>query len=79
MNMVSLKVSDTLAAELTTAASRRGMSKSALIREAIQAYLQGEEAVPSGSALSRVTDLVGAFSGPSDLSVNKKYLDGLGR
>ena len=78
MNVISLKVPDVLAAELAAAASRRGMSKSALVREAIHTFLREDEGVRSGSALSRVADLVGAFPGPSDLSVNKEYLEGLG-
>ena len=78
MNTISLKVPDTLASELAAAANRRHVSKSELIREAIRVFLQGEQAAPAGGALSRITDLVGAFPGPSDLSVNKKYLEGLG-
>lgn len=78
MNVISLKVPDVLAAELAAAANRRGMTKSALVREAIQAFLREGESVQSGSALSRVADLVGAFPGPPDLSANKEYLKGMG-
>lgn len=78
MNTISLKVPDTLAAELAAAANRRQVSKSELIREAIRAFLRGDQAFPAGAALSRMADLVGAFPGPSDLSVNKKHLEGLG-
>ena len=78
MNTMSLKVSDTLAAELAEAANRRGISKSELVREAIRTVLREDESARAGSGLSRVADLVGAFPGPSDLSVNRKYLEGLG-
>ena len=78
MNTMLLKVSDTLAAELAEAANRRGISKSELVREAIRTVLREDESARTGSDLSRVADLVGAFPGPSDLSVNRKYLEGLG-
>ena len=78
MNVISLKVPDALAADIAATASRRGVSKSALIREAIRAFLRENEGVQSGSALSPVADLVGAFPGPSDLSVNREYLEGMG-
>ena len=78
MNTISLKVSDALAAELATAASRRGVSKSELVRAAIRALLREDEGIRRGSSLSPVSHLVGAFSGPADLSVNKQYLEGLG-
>ncbi len=79
MSTISLKVPDTLEAELCAAASRRGVSKSALVREAIQSYLlTAEKAERPESALSQVADLVGAFPGPADLSVGKNHLDGFG-
>lgn len=79
MSTVSLKVSDPLAAELAETARRRGVSKSALIRDALEAYLHGSGAARSGSALSKAADLVGSLSGPEDLSTNKDYLEGFGR
>ena len=79
MSTISFKVPETLEAELSAAASRRGVSKSALVREAIQSYLLFEEtAERPESALSQVADLVGAFSGPADLSVSRKYMEGFG-
>ncbi|MCY3668079.1 MAG: ribbon-helix-helix domain-containing protein [Gemmatimonadetes bacterium] len=79
MNTISLKVPDPLAAELAEMAQRRGVSKSALIRDALEAYLQTDGAEPSGSALSQVGDLRGILSGPEDLSANKDYLRKFGR
>ncbi len=79
MNTISLKMPDPLAAELAEMAQRRGVSKSALIREALEAYLQTDGAEASGSALSQVGDLRGILSGPEDLSANKDYLRKFGR
>ena len=79
MNTISLKMPEPLALELSAAASRRGISKSALVREAIQTFLLADEATRrQESALTRVADLVGAFSGPADLSTNKDHLEGFG-
>lgn len=79
MNTVSLKMPDTLAAAITETARQKGVSKSALIREALTEYLGRLETEQPGSALSRVADLLGILSGPEDLSVNKDYLEGFGR
>ena len=79
MNTVSLKVPDPLAAELAATARRKGMSKSALIREALTAYLGRLETERPGSALSRVADLEGILCGPEDLSASQDYLQEFGR
>ena len=79
MNTVSLKVPDGLAAQLAAAARRMSMSKSALIREALTAYLKRMETDRPGSALSQVADLKGILCGPEDLSANPDYLEEFGR
>ena len=79
MNTISLKVPEPLAIRLKDAARRKGVSKSVLIRDALEAYLQTDGAEHAESALSQVADLVGVLSGPEDLSVNKDYLRNFGR
>ncbi len=79
MNTVSLKMPDPLAAGLAEMAQRKGVSKSALIRDALEAYLQTDGAERAKSTLSRVADLAGTLSGPEDLSVNKDYLRNFGQ
>ena len=61
---------ESLAASLAEMAQRKGVSKSALIRDALEAYLQKGGAERVESALSQVTDLVGILSGPEDLSTS---------
>jgi len=78
MNTVSLKVPEPLAAAITETARRKGVSKSALIREALTEYLGRLGTEQPGSALSQVVDLEGILCGPEDLSVNKDYLEGFG-
>ena len=79
MDTVSLKMPAPLAADLAEMAQRKGVSKSALIRDALEAYLQANGAERAESALSQVADLAGILSGPEDLSVNKDHLRNFGR
>ena len=79
MHTISLRISESLAIRLEDTARQRGVSKSALIREALEAYLQADRAERAESALSQVANLAGTLSGPEDLSVNKDYLRNFGR
>lgn len=79
MNTISLKIPQTLALRLENAARQRGVSKSAVIRDALENHLQAETVEIPESALSRATDLAGVVSGPPDLSVNPGYLRDFGR
>ena len=79
MTSVSLKLPGPLAARLEKTARKNSISKSALIRAALETYLREDDAVSGGSALSAVSDLKGVLSGPEDLSSNKSYLQNFGR
>ena len=79
MTTVSLKLPDPLAVRLAETARQKSMSKSALIRDALETYLRSDDAVGKDSALSHAADVRGMLSGPEDLSVNKKYLENFGR
>ena len=79
MTTVSLKLPDPLAVRLAETARQKSMSKSALIRDALETYLRSDDTVGKDSALSRAADVRGMLSGPEDLSVNKKYLRKFGR
>ena len=78
MKTISLKVTDPFDVELTGRAKRHGMSKSALIREALETYLRTGRGRGNGSALSLADDLAGIVAGPEDLSVNKDHLQKFG-
>lgn len=79
MTPISLKMPRRLVVEVSEAARRRGVSRSALIREAVEAFLSAERVTQPESALSLALDLVGAFPGPEDLSVNPDYMRGFGQ
>ena len=78
MKTLSLKVPETLYGDLTALAEHKGVSKSALVREALALLFRRHRAPGRGSALALVEDLAGSISGPEDLSFNKDHLDGLG-
>jgi predicted transcriptional regulator len=79
MKTLSLKVPESLLEKLDAAASKRGESRSALLREAIETVIAPEGHVPDGSCLDLAKDLAGCVRGPEDLSFNKKRMDGYGQ
>ncbi len=79
MKTLSLKLAESLFAKLTSAARQRGESKSALVREAINTFLTGNNQSPKGSCLDLAKDLMGCVKGPLDLSFNKKHMRGYGQ
>lgn len=78
MKAISLKVTDPFDVELTEMAKRHGMSKSVLIREALETYLRAGRGRGNGSALSLADDPAGIVAGPDDLSANKDHLQKFG-
>jgi len=80
MKTVSLKLPSGLNAKLERAAKQRGQSKSAIVRAALEGFLNGATTkVRTPSALDLAGDLVGCVQGPGDLSTNPKYMEGFGK
>ena len=78
MPTVSLKMPEELATRLAAAARRRGMTRYALVRDALESYLRRLGAA-DGSAADLAGDLIGALEGPRDLSRHPKHMKGFGR
>lgn len=83
MNVLTCKLPHALDGRLAELARRRGVSKSVLVREAIEAKIAAE-AEGAGrrpaSLLEALGDSVGSIaSGKRDLASNKKHLRGFGR
>jgi hypothetical protein len=76
MKTMSIKLHEELDARLTAAARRRGERRSAIVREALTAYLDATGDATGPSCLDLVADLAGCIKGPRDLSSNPKYLRG---
>ena len=81
MKTISVALSKTLDAKLTSAAKQQGTTKSALIRAALTDYLaRNAEPPPESFAALAPRHLIGCVSGgPPDLSYNKKHMEGFGR
>jgi len=79
MKTLSLKLPESLLEKLDSAARKRGESRSALLREAIETVIGGESYIQDGSCLDLAKDLAGCVKGPEDLSFNKKRMDGYGQ
>ena len=79
MKTLSLKLPESLLEKLDSTARKRGESRSALLREAIETVLEGENHISDGSCLDLAKDLAGCVSGPEDLSINKSRMDGYGK
>ena len=75
MRTVSFKLPRDLDDALSDLSRRRGCSRSAVVREALQGLAKGKRR----SVTAVAHDLVGSLEGPSDLSVNPKYLAGYGK
>ncbi len=81
MITLTVKISSALEHKLLMASDQAHLSKSEVVRRALEAYIgQRKTAAAFDSALDQAGDLVGCFSGgPPDLSSNPRHLDGFGR
>ena len=80
MTTISLKVPESLAREVALEARRRGVSKSAWVREALERAAKEGRRKKKLSCLELAGDLVGSLrGGPSDLSSNPKYMEDFGK
>ena len=79
MKTLSLKLPESLLEKLDSTARKRGESRSALLREAIETIIEEENPMTNGSCLDIAVDLAGCVTGPKDLSFKKSRLDGYGK
>ena len=79
MKMISLKLTEALEERLSAVAQERGGSRSAVVREALEAYLKNEKEIRPGSCLEMARDLIGIIKGPPDLSYHKRHMKGFGK
>lgn len=82
MSTLTCKLPAALSGRLAALAKRRGVAKSVLVREAIEAKVAEETIAPKSPAnlIEALGDSVGSVaSGKRDLARNKKHLQGYGR
>ncbi|MGA3115740.1 MAG: ribbon-helix-helix domain-containing protein [Syntrophobacteraceae bacterium] len=78
MKTISIKLPDDLLAKMQHAARKRGETRSAVLREAIEEFLSKEKNQNMGSCLDYARDLAGCVQGPPDLSTNAAHMDRYG-
>ena len=79
MKTVSLKLPARLDAKLTVAAKRGRTTKSAVVAQALNAYLNGKRPAKKGSFLELAGDSIGCVEGPGDLSYNPDHMRDFGK
>jgi hypothetical protein len=79
MKTVSLKMPAALYRKLERTARTQKQSKSALVRAALEQYLNGGRAGRPQTALEAAGPWIGCAEGPGDLSTNPKYMEGFGK
>ncbi len=79
MRTITLKLPDALAARVSATVRQRGVSTSALVREALEDRLVNETRARTGSCLDLAGDLAGVLTGAADLSSSSRHLKGYGR
>lgn len=76
MRAISIKLPDHLDRELTALAQQRHSNRSAVLREALEAFAGRGTAKPS--VTEAAADLVGSLRGPKDLSTAARHMAGYG-
>jgi len=80
MQTISLKLPDDLLAQLEREAKVRGVTKSLLVRQSLEAALRRESPAAKGSCYERASDLAGTVKGlPRDIADNPAYMEGFGQ
>lgn len=79
MTTLTVKIPESLAAELDAAARQKHCSKSSVARDALGCYLHRAGRKPKTSCYDLIEPFVGCVKdAPPDLSSNKDYLKGFG-
>lgn len=81
MNTLTVKIPAELTQAVDELAARSHQSRSELVRRALQAYVQTQQADTAHTGLlAAVPDLVGCFAGgPPDLSTNPEHMASFGQ
>ena len=79
MKTISLKLPENLDMKLGRIAKQRKQSKSEVVREALEQFLNGGRRSGAVTVAELAGDLLGSAEGPSDLATNPKYMEGYGK
>ena len=78
MTTITCKIPEGLHAQLQAQAKQQRVSKSSIVREAIDWRLKQGSKRAAPRALDLVADLAGSLRGPRHLSTNPKYMENMG-
>jgi hypothetical protein len=78
MKTVTFKLPEKLDAELEATARAEGVSKSQIMRKAIEDRIGRKPNKKAPRAYDLAKDLCGSLKGPGDLSTNPKHMKGFG-
>jgi predicted DNA-binding protein len=77
---ITIRISESLVRRLQRHAEIKSLSESALIREALENYLEESPVSQSAYDLANDIGLIGCARGaPPDLSTNRKHFEGFGK
>jgi Arc/MetJ-type ribon-helix-helix transcriptional regulator len=80
MRMISLKLPEGIASQLEEESRGRSVSKSRLVRDALEEYLSRRAAPKRRTVLEAAGDLIGCIKeGPEDLATNPDHMRGFGK
>ena len=79
MDTLTLKIPEVLKTKLSRYAKQKGLSRSEIVRKALLDFFSEGDVRLNGAFIDFSEDLAGSVEGPSELSTNKKYLDGYGK
>jgi hypothetical protein len=78
MTTITCKITEELDARLATMARRERVSKSQILREALESSLTRSKRTSQPRAIDLVRHLRGTLRGPSDLATDPKHMKGYG-
>jgi Arc/MetJ-type ribon-helix-helix transcriptional regulator len=78
MKTITCKLPEKLDADLTLVAKEEGVSKSEVVRKALEDRIGRRRGKKSPRAFDLVGDLAGTLHGPADLLTNPKYMEDFG-
>jgi hypothetical protein len=79
MEILTLKITNIIKEKLIIYSKRKGLSKSEIVRNALNEYFEKDDLEKKGTFFNFASDLAGSADGPQDLSSNKEHLSGYGQ
>ncbi len=78
MTTITCKIPERLDEELEALARRNRVSKSAVVRQALEQQIRRTRKQSVPNAFDKIKSLSGSLRGPADLSSNPRHLEGFG-